>query len=229
MNRKILAACTALLILLITASTALAQTAQPGAICVIVYQDTNQNGVRDPGEEVLTDINVSLMVGSNIVIANYVTNQREPFCFNNLAPQQYTLGLSSPFYQPFDPAPVTFMLGAGGRYTHEFGVVPVKASAATPDPILYVPLTVPVRLGMSTAGALGMMALFSGLGLMIYGLFLHRRLPRLKDVMPEWAAPPPWEQGASPAAPTRVMQKPDDEPLDDLDDDLVDEFGDKLK
>ncbi len=226
MNRKLLAACAAFLVLFITASAAFAQSQQPGAVCVIVYQDSNQNGVRDPGEDALTDINVSLMVDSNIVVANHVTNQPEPFCFENLAPQQYTLGVSSPFYQPLDPTPVIFVLGSGGRYTHEFGVVPVKANAAAaaPDPILYVPLTVPVRLGMSTAGALGMMALFSGLGLIIYGLFFHRRYPA-----PAWVEPPPWEQGASPAAPTRTMPKPDNADADDLDDDLVDEFGDKLK
>jgi hypothetical protein len=204
MDRKLQAACAAFLALLITASAALAQGQQSAAVCVIVYQDSNQNGVRDPGEDAVTNINISLMIDSNVVIANYVTNQREPFCFNDLAPRQYALSLSSPFYQPLDPTPVTFVLGSGGRYTHEFGVVPVKATVSAPDPILYVPLTVPVRLGMSTAGALGMMALFSGFGLIIYGLFFHRRYPA-----PNWVVPPPWEQEASPAAPTRTMPKPD--------------------
>jgi hypothetical protein len=232
MNRKFLAVCAAFLVLLVTVSAALAQSQQSGAVCVIVFQDANQNSVRDPGEEAVTDVNVSLMVDSNVVVANYVANQREPFCFNDLVPRQYTLSLSSPFYQALDPAPVTFVLGSGGRYTHEFGVVPVKATAPAPDTILYVPLTVPVRLGMSTAGALGVMALFSGLGLILYGLFFHRRIPA-----PEWAAPPPWEQEASPATPTRTIPRPSAAPVDklgddlddDLDNDLVDEFGDKLK
>ncbi len=151
--------------------------AQSGAICVIAFEDINQNALRDPGEPTLNDINLNLMVGSNIVVANHVTKGNAPFCFEGLPAQQYTLSAESPLYQPVDAAPRSFLLKAGERVTLEFGAVPLPTTfAALPaETVITIPLTVPTRLGLSLAAALVVMALFSGIGLVVYGLMMGRR------------------------------------------------------
>lgn len=151
--------------------------AQSGAICVIAFEDANQNALRDPGEPTLNDVNLNLMVGSNIVVANHVTEGNAPFCFEGLPAQQYTLSAESHLYQPVDAAPRSFLLRAGERVTLEFGAVPLPTSfAALPaETVITIPLTVPTRFGLSLAAALVVMALFSGIGLVAYGLVMGRK------------------------------------------------------
>lgn len=172
--------------------------AQGGAICVITFNDANGNGLRDTGEETLENINVNLMVDSNLVVANRVTQAGEPYCFNNLPAQDYTLSFDSPLYKAVDDTPVRVALEAGGRVTREFGAVrkAERAEVAPSDTILNIPLTMPVRLGMSLAAALIVMAVFSGVGLAIYGLFMHRRPLR----EPVWVEPPTTTTSAGVAA-----------------------------
>lgn len=213
--------------------TARAQQPGAGSVCVIAYDDANRNGVRDPGESALLDVNISLMTPANVLIANHVTALREPYCFDNLPPQQYMVGIDSPLYDPVDPAPVSFTLNPDERVTYEFGAI-ARPPAAAPDPsesILYIPLTLPVRIGMSALGALLTMAAFTGLGLVVYGLLLHRRFPPVEDLLPEWAGPPPWEQPEKLAdVKTAVTGKPNSQAVigDDVDDFDAD-FDDPLK
>lgn len=180
------------------AGAAYAQAADAGTVCVIAYADANQNGVRDPGEDALLDVNINLMLAANVVIANHVTALREPYCFEDLAPQQYMLNLSSPLYDPVDAAPMTFTLPAGQRVTYELGAVARPAEQVV-DPstsILVIPLNLSTRIGLGVGAALGVMALFAGLGLVIYGLFLHRKTAILNDSDEDadWADESAWQE-----------------------------------
>lgn len=169
-------------------SQAQAPVADAGTVCVIAYADANQNGVRDPGEDALLDVNINLMLANNVVFANHVTALREPYCFKNLTPQQYILGISSPLYDPVDAAPLAFTLPAGQRVTYEVGAV-ARPAEQVEDPsasILVIPLNMSTRIGLGVAAALGVMALLTGLGLVIYGLLLHRRTAILDDDDVEW-------------------------------------------
>jgi hypothetical protein len=161
------------------AMVAPAQAAQnapgTGSICVLAFQDGNQNQVRDAGEGLLYDVNANLMVNQNLIMANHVTDGKEPFCFPNLPAQQYSVTFSSPFYEPSTLASFTFVLAAGDQITKEFGAVPKVTSGDNTGSSLTIPMTRPVRLGLSAAAALVAMALVAALGLIIFGLFVRRQ------------------------------------------------------
>src|SRR5262245_24197752 len=75
------------------------QAATGSSVCVLAFEDANKNSTRDPGETLLTSVGVSLMINNNIIVANHVTDGTEPFCFNSLPAQQYTVNFSSPLAQ----------------------------------------------------------------------------------------------------------------------------------
>ncbi len=148
-----------------------------GTVCVLAYHDANQNGVRDAGEEALPEVSFNLMIASNVLVANHVALQGEPYCFENLPAQQYTLSAASPLYVPIDGA-VTFALQEGAHLTYQFGALyRAPQSVSLPeDALIVIPMTMSVRLGMSVGAALIVMLTLSGIGMVIYGMFFHRRL-----------------------------------------------------
>lgn len=157
-----------------------AQTeSRAGTICALAYHDANQNGVRDFGEETLPEISYSLMIASNVLVANYVALQGEPHCFENLPAQQYTLQVSSPLYA-LDDSAITFVLQQGERVTHEFSARyrALQVNALPQDALTVIPMTPSVRLGIALSAALIVMLLSIAFGMIFYGLFLYRR-PRL--------------------------------------------------
>lgn len=168
----------ALLMVLLGASKISAQaTPQVGTVCVLAYEDANRNNIRDPGEAALGDVSFSLMLNSNVMVANHVAVRGEPFCFENLPAQQYTLSFESMTYIPINPAPLTFALAGKQRVTYEFGaaVRPPDGFVSPAESIIYVPMTPSVRVALSLGSALLVMAIFSGFGMAIYGVLLYRR------------------------------------------------------
>jgi hypothetical protein len=153
------------------------QQADTGSICVLAFNDANRNKARDPGEGLLADISVDLMVNQNVIIANHITDGTEPFCFKNLALQQYNVSFSSPTYEASTSNAFALSLSAGEQATREFGA----ASKATPiDPTaseqrgLSIPLTTPVRLALSILGAVIVMAFVAAIGMILFALFVRR-------------------------------------------------------
>ncbi|MCC7446758.1 MAG: hypothetical protein IT324_05040 [Anaerolineae bacterium] len=167
--------------------TVLAQTqpANTGSICVLAFNDTSEiKGSRDSGEGLLTAINVNLMVNQNVIIANHITDGKEPFCFTDLSPQQYTVSFSSPLYQATTSTTFTFALGPGERASREFGAVSLAAAtpeASLPTEGINIDMTRGTRLGLSAASALLAMLFTIGIGMIIYSVFLvprRRHAPR---------------------------------------------------
>src|SRR5579859_8012128 len=76
-----------------------AYQAAPGSICVSAFVDTNQNGLQESGEPLLSGANISLAEGG-LIIANHLTDSQGQYCFQNLAPGAYTLTFSDPLAQP---------------------------------------------------------------------------------------------------------------------------------
>jgi hypothetical protein len=147
-----------------------------GTVCVSVYNDSNKNQAHDSTEPLLTDIDVDLMAGQNVVIANHITDGKEPYCFNNLVPRQYALSVNSPFYVATSPSVYTFTLAADDQINKEFGMV--AGTASNPD---FVPsdslnnaLSTPIRLGIAAIGALVVMVFMVAVGMIVYGLFFRR-------------------------------------------------------
>jgi uncharacterized surface anchored protein len=97
-----------------------------GSVCVLAYEDSNENGVRDSGEVPLPGISVNLAVETDIIVQNFITTQENrPFCFDELTPGDYTLYFDdSPNHHPTrqtktDP----FVVQANQRIRVEFGAV----------------------------------------------------------------------------------------------------------
>jgi hypothetical protein len=158
------------------AQPALAAQQTEGKVCVLAYHDATPNKVRDPGEALLPDISVNLMVNQSVIIANYVTEGKEPYCFLNLPPQQYTVTFSSPLYTPSTSTGFSFELAPGETVERAYGALP-KATPVDPSASasgLNIQMTTPVRIGLSAVAALFVMIFVAGLGLIVYGLFIRR-------------------------------------------------------
>jgi hypothetical protein len=166
-------------VVVLISSATLAHAQQPatlGSVCVSIFDDQNRSTFHEAGEAALADVNVNLVVNQNVVIANYVTDGSEPYCFSDLPAQDYTVSASSPFYQLTGLNAYTFTLGAGERKIQEFGAI---SSAATPDVVatptgLRLNTTPQVRVGLALAGSVVAMLLMTGLGLIIRWGILHK-------------------------------------------------------
>jgi hypothetical protein len=153
-----------------------AQQASTGSVCVLAFNDVNSNGSRDPGETLLADIAVNLMVNGNVIIANHVSDNKEPHCFTELSAQQYTVGFNSPLHTPTTLTSLTFPLASGERVTKEFGAAVAAATEAAPATGgITLAVTPPVRIGLSAVAAVVAMLFVAALGLILYGLFGKRR------------------------------------------------------
>ncbi len=154
-------------------------TGSTGSVCVLAFEDTNHNGVRDPGEGPVKDVNVDVMINQNVIIRNYVTDgtETQPHCFTDLAPQQYTVSFSSPLYTPTGSATFTFLLSPSEQALREFGAI-ASATAPAPDATslagLQGSLGTRQRLILSALGSALVMVGMAGLG-MIIAFFLARR------------------------------------------------------
>ncbi|PJF32253.1 MAG: hypothetical protein CUN51_01095 [Candidatus Thermofonsia Clade 1 bacterium] len=147
-----------------------------GAVCALAYHDANQNGARDFGEEALSEVSYNLMIASNVLVANYVALEGEPYCFENLPAQQYTLNVTSLLYVLHEGA-ITFFLQPNQRLTYEFGALyrPPQSAPSPQEAITVIPMTPAVRLVISISATLIVMLLCGAFGMIFYGLFLHQR------------------------------------------------------
>jgi hypothetical protein len=153
------------------------QQADTGSICVLAFNDANRNKARDPGEGLLADISVDLMVNQNVIIANHITDGIEPFGFKNLPLQQYNVAFSSPTYEAITSTTFAHSLVAGEQTTKEFGAISKTAPvdpAGSEQPGLSIPLTTPVRLALSILGAVLAMAFVAEIGMILFALFVRR-------------------------------------------------------
>lgn len=93
-------------------------------ICVLVFEDINQDGIHDADEGLIDNIDVWLL-SDDIVIASKLTNANESTCFVGLEEGAYRVKLPSTSRHRMttrsDAAP-TFV-GTGNRYSVPFGAV----------------------------------------------------------------------------------------------------------
>ena len=128
----------ALLILL--AALVPAVRAQDGdtasAVCVLAYEDSNENSARDSGEVPLPGINVNLAVDTDVIVQSFITTQEpSPFCFEDLAPGMYNLYFDdSANHRATTQNSTQFTLAGGQRVRIEFGAVSESALLAPDSP-----------------------------------------------------------------------------------------------
>ena len=109
-----------------TATPTPTQTPVLGAVHGIIYNDVNENGVRDFGEVGAASARVQLLIGSTR-IAEYVTGSSGEYTFTGLTQGSYTLQVFEPAgYRATtqDPRPIYVMVGQTRE--EDFGVVLAK-------------------------------------------------------------------------------------------------------
>lgn len=183
-------------------SVAMAQeTPKNGDICISAFADQDGSGSRQTGESALSDVDIELAVNSTVIIANYVTNGNEPYCFRALLPGQYTVRFNSPNYASGEALQLS--LTAGGRINREVGMVAKAQPVSKGDSTLFIPLTVPNRIIMALISAVLSMSLTAAVGLIVYGVFLHHRKSKspyakygkLKRRGGKRSSAPAWDRG----------------------------------
>jgi hypothetical protein len=112
-------------------------TATPttASICILVYNDANGNGRRDPGEGPIAGAKLTLRDSRGFVVATYTTTGAEPYCFSGLAPGNYTVTEQNPpGYVSTTPDIWGAWLLAGSVVKTEFGDQLSPTPTVTPTP-----------------------------------------------------------------------------------------------
>jgi hypothetical protein len=107
-------------------------------VCVLAYEDVNENSARESGELPLPGINVTLAVETDVIVQRYITTQdNSPFCFEGLTPGvSYTLYFDESANHRATTKNISdpFALDAGARVRVEFGAVSESALLAPDSP-----------------------------------------------------------------------------------------------
>lgn len=142
--------------------------AQESAVCLLAYEDTNQNGVHDPQELPFAGIGVNLVGQEDLIIGTHVTTESmDFFCFEGLSAGTYTVRFEeSPNHTPTTENIASLTLAAGQRLRLEYGAVPQspfleadEAPTSTGDKVDTV-----TRLLISLMAAVLAMILMLGIG-----------------------------------------------------------------
>lgn len=112
----------------------LTPTPMPGGICVSVYADSNGNGIREEGENLVAGAIITLFDSNRLELEKYTTDGlSEPFCLGGLAAGTYYLKRqNSPGYVSTVPDDWGIAVVAGGNTNVELGCQFVPAPSATP-------------------------------------------------------------------------------------------------
>ena len=205
--------CTALLL------AALPVRAQEGGeFCVRAFEDRNGNGVQDvsAGEPVLTrGVSATLLDANGVAIATAMIDDNEQtgrlgiLCFQNLAPQQYTLLVTSAEFEATTADNMTVNVLQSQRTVMEFGAQRIEASSGpvtgTTDSAETDDEALRERALISAGGAAAAMCVTLLIGLFLYLLFFRGRRPQ----QPMYGyGPPPYEQFRRPAPPSTGSMRP---------------------
>jgi SdrD B-like domain len=151
---------------------ATAQDSNTGAICVLTFEDSNENGTRDEGEVPLAGIAVNIAVQNDVIIRNHITTSEDsPYCFNDLSNGTYTLSFADSPNHRATLQNSTEVTLEGDTIRTEFGAVslPPFAESVQTDP----PLETGSRLLVALLGALLVMLFMAALGGVIAAIFLY--------------------------------------------------------
>ncbi len=140
-----------------------------GEICLLAYEDSNQNGLHEPQETAFTGVGVSLLTQDDLIIGNHVTGS-DAFCFQGIAAGSYTVRFeSSPNHTATTENTAAIELAEGQRLRLEYGAVPQnpfldEAPASSGDKVDTV-----TRLLISLMAAVVAMILMIGFGAIVMG------------------------------------------------------------
>lgn len=151
---------------------------QLGSICVLLFEDTNENSLRDSDEMLLANGTVNL---SGATSASYTTDgASEPYCFAELESGDYVASVIPPAnYHLTVPADLPITISGGGQVALNFGAaVGEEMIAADTEPAEEEAATTsngsPIRT-ILIGGGIVMIVLAVGGGLAAYFLIYKRK------------------------------------------------------
>jgi LysM repeat protein len=117
--------------------TSVANAVNPAAatatVCVLMFNDANQNRIQEQGEEALPGGKVTLNTGGKDTGSHDTTNAIEPFCFESLSAGDYVALASAPNgFGLTTPNQFRLQLNPGAKINIAFGAAQGVQSAAPP-------------------------------------------------------------------------------------------------
>jgi len=114
---------------------------ESGQVCVLMFDDANQNRLQDADEALLSGGSVILVQDGNAV-AEHETDGTEPFCFSDLAPGDYVASVAAPEgYGLTTPDQLSLRVTSGSAVTVALGAAENVEPLAPPPADANVPLT----------------------------------------------------------------------------------------
>ncbi|MCE2470674.1 MAG: hypothetical protein J4G18_02020 [Anaerolineae bacterium] len=169
-------------LLLLSAPVSLAQ--DTGQICLLAYADNNENGIRDEIEAPISrGVAASLLNERGITIASLLLQDAADglLCFDGLFAGDYQVLISSSEYQATTATSASASVHPGEAPARiDFGAKRLVGEYL-PDPVAIVGALDPAAMQTLIVAALaaaGAIVLMSLLGVLIYFLFIRRRLRR---------------------------------------------------
>ena len=165
-------------------ATQVAAASQTGTVCVLGYDDKNNNGLREPTEPNLAGMTFTV-TGPSGPVANHTTDTSpEPYCFTQLAAGNYTIQWTGDGLTPSAGQSASWQVtvSAGSSASHNFGAVSGdSASSGTPGSTGSTaatgstsPSSGPPTWLIALIGAFGVILFMGGLGVAGYFLLLRR-------------------------------------------------------
>jgi LysM repeat protein len=144
-----------------------------GTVCVMSYEDSNANGIRDGGESTLAGITFAVSDSTQIV-AQYTTDGNEPYCFTELVPGTYIVSWTGDQYTATTDQTWATSVAAGATVSREFGAQSTGEAAqgsgsSKPDREGGLPVWATALIG-----AVGVIFFLSGIGAAAYFLVIRR-------------------------------------------------------
>ena len=143
------------------------------SVCVLAFEDNNENGVRDAGEIPLPGISVHLAVNTDVIVRTHITTaDNRHYCFENLENNIYNLYFAeSVNHRATTESSAAVQLENSQRFRVEFGAIsqsPFRdaADAATEEDTSEE-LDTSTRLIFAAVGAILVMLFMFGLGIIV--------------------------------------------------------------
>ncbi|MAU11562.1 MAG: hypothetical protein CL607_17190 [Anaerolineaceae bacterium] len=136
------------------------------AVCVLMFEDADQNRIQGPAEGLLAGGDIRLNDPTGSEVGSYTTDgENEPFCFEELASGSYTAVVTAPSgYGLTTPQSLVVNVQPGARFQLSFGagegvevaIVPTPDDNSAGDPLIE---TEPDNAGPDLTGMAGLIVL----------------------------------------------------------------------
>ena len=156
------------------------------AVCVILFEDSNQNRLQEPSEAMLSGGNIQLVSGTDVL--DSFDSEIEPGCFDELASGSYVVSASAPEgYGLTSPNQLRLQALAGNRVNVAFGaamgvepVAPLPADSGDIANEIEASTTDPAASPFESIFGISGLIIFGVAGVVLAGglvltLFLRRR------------------------------------------------------